>query len=314
MDASNSYNLIGGMNLNEQGQKIRHKLLMKLEKAENRLESIKKQHENSPTYNMKRADYSVHSFQSRIDALDIEMEEAIQKVKRQFEDRRLNLLARLEESKRRVEIEKNSKHRDVIQWEREVLLIIKEMESNGVVSLKEKKRLAELEGSPLPEEPPLAPPPVVSPPAPEPSGPSRLHVPSAQEKKAVDSFPMTLEELELKKLREQAKRDVLTKEREQKEKEEEAKEKALKLYEAEMRKTSKPKQVEEVKEQEEESDSDAESSITETTPEEEEEHRQQMLAKYKKPMFYTPPPPPVQEMPRVIQNTKAKKPIKGAKY
>lgn len=339
------------LNLSEKGQQQRTKLLDKLFRAEIRLEAVMKQHQELPSYNKKRADYSVHSFQARLDALNLEMEEALERVRKQFEDRRKNLEARLAESTRRLEEEKNAKPRGALQYEREIQVILEELVTYNLATTSEKNRLRELRG-----EEPLA------------QKEEELS-PDVKEYLAErGTMPANREELQLFKERKAILADVAREKREREQKEEEKREEAKRQYqlqkdldaqkekelqeeklkeekaaaakeledglvEFEGRKVTKfekqqmlkarKKEEEAKKVKFQEQPSDTEDEEDDSSDMDEEEYRQLVAAQKAelrrkheeriKKLSYTPPSPEVQDTPRIISNTKAKKPIKFVK-
>lgn len=326
-----SPNLIGGMNLNAEGQKKRDKYLIKLSKLETKLKSVVDYHQANPSYVAKRDNDSVTSFQQRLEALDLEEEAAVLEFRKQYQARRDNIQKRLEEAKQRQAAHLACKPKDIHTAETAVISVLEEMNMLGLANKTEFIRLKQLKGEititePLPEVAPS--PPEVPPPPFYSSSDHRaplppLRVRTAEEKKAEDNMPLTHEELELKRMRANARR-ADTRERKaevhrelqefENKRQKEVEENWDYEYAVEQFKRNKPTEPEPEKPRvvEEEDHSDAESSITETTPEEEEAYRLKMLERYKKPAFYTPPPPPVQEFPRILSNTKSKKQPKTA--
>lgn len=134
------------LTLNDKALAKRHKMLDKLSRAEEQLASLVLYHQSNPSYMEKRDNDSVMSFQHRLDALNREEEEAVAKFREQFRARRDNIQRRLEEAKQRQEIHKTTKPKVIHAAETSVKLILMEMDSNGLLSPKDRQRLLELRG------------------------------------------------------------------------------------------------------------------------------------------------------------------------
>jgi hypothetical protein len=293
-------------------------MLDKLSRAEEQLSSLILYHQSNPSYMEKRDNDSVMSFQHRLDALNREEEEAVAKFREQFRARRDNIQRRLEEAKQRQEIHKTTKPKVIHAAETAVKLILMEMDSNGLLSPKDRQRLWELRGE---QQPPSNTEPATPPPPPK-----EEELPQDVKEYLAErgTMPANREELDLFKERKAMLQEMAREKRERERQEEEKRlqaieEKKLAEEAARQKQAAKKDEVEESS-----SDTDSESEEEEEDDGYDSEEYRIMLQKQKetlkrqheerlkrKAAIYTPPPPPPpQEFPKILVNTKTKKMIK----